>query len=315
MRLPVAAAFLETSEGSAALDGALALCDRYGLGCVLALRFDQRLLFAEAAQWGAFVAQWGALAQRYVGRYAGLAFDLLDRPHAPDTLPEEALAALGAARLSPAAARRPQPPGANGGRAWNALALNATRAIRAIDERRTLVVESNQSAGAAAFAHLRPTRDPHTIYSFHCFEPEAFTLQGVAGMDDDPRSRGSEQGSSHDPAQGTFSYPGVVAGERWDRSRLQSVFDPVVAFRRTYEAPVYLGAFGASAGAPRQGQLTWVRSLLSLCHGHGIGWAYWTYNGGAFGLVCESGPYCGRSQYANERRLDYDLLGVLQSEA
>ena len=46
--------------------------------------------------------------------------------HAPDDLPPETLTALGAIRLSPAAARRPALPGATGARAWNALVVKLT---------------------------------------------------------------------------------------------------------------------------------------------------------------------------------------------
>jgi hypothetical protein len=107
----------------------------------------------------------------------------------------------------------------------------------------------------------------------------------------------------------------MIGGERWDRERLQSLLEPVLEFRRVYEAPVYLGAFGVTAAAPRQAQLTWMRTLLSLCRMHAIGWAYWTYKDERFGLICDAGPYRGLERFQNPQRLDYDLLGVLQSEA
>jgi hypothetical protein len=89
-------------------------------------------------------------------------------------------------------------------------------------------------------------------------------------------------------------------------------------FGRTYEAPLYLGAFGASAAAPRSAQLTWVRSLLGLCRAHGIGWAYWTYRAFGerpFGLMGDALPHAPLPPFQNAQRLDYELLGVLQSEA
>ena len=315
VRLPVAAGLLDHPAALGALDGALAACERYRLRCVLALTLDpqeQAALFAPEPGWPALVERWEGTARRYAGQPDGLCYDLLDQPSAPDGLPPDTLAALGAARLSPAAARRPAAPGAIGGRAWNALAARLTQAIRAVDERHTLVVQANQAAGAggpAGFTHLRPTRDQNTLYSFHWFEPRGFTHQ-------EAQDEGQE-GSS----RGTVTYPGVVDGERWDKERLARLLEPVVEFGRIYEAPLYLGAFGASAFAPRSGQLTWVRSALSLCRAHGIGWAYWTYRtyqGRPFGLVCDSDdPGSGGAlpQYQNPQRLDYDLLGILQSEA
>jgi hypothetical protein len=360
VRLPLDAALLDEPQGWRALDGVLATCERYQLRCILALRLPPRArqsLFAEEGQWRALLQRWQDIARRYRQAQPLLAYDLLERPLAPDDLPAPALAALGAARLSPAAARRPARPGATGGRAWNALALKLTAAIRELDERVMLVVQANEGASAAAFAHLRPTRDPHTHYSFHCFDPPAFTMQGLAaGADhglvpDEPpgpppgssagalgpveraeratghgvqqRSERPGMGWTHQgeevqpapPAQ-PLTYPGTIAGERWDRTRLEQRFAPALEFRRVYEVPLYVGALGATVHAPRSSQLTWIRSVLSLCHTHHIGWAYWTYKGGPFGLAADPADAYGElERYRNIQRVDYDLLGILQSEA
>jgi hypothetical protein len=279
-------ALLDRPEGWLALDGALMACFGAGLRCVLALRLDPRrrgTLFASEEAWGHLVTRWETIARRYAGAPDFLYYDLLDEPAAPDDLPPEALAALGAVRPSPAAARRPPVPGAAGGRAWNALALRLTQAVRGADARHPIVVESNL-AHASTFTHLRPTRDPLSLYSFHCFDPPAFTRQSLP------------------PAGTPLTYPGVVGGERWDRARLEALFQPALEFRRVYQVPLYLGAFGVASGAPRAGQLTWLRTVLSLCRASGIGWASWTYRGGPFALIGPQG-------------LDYELLGVLQSEA
>ena len=110
----------------------------------------------------------------------------------------------------------------------------------------------------------------------------------------------------------------MIDGERWDRQRLERWLQPALDFAATYDTPLYLGAFGVSAVVQRQSQLTWVRSVLGLCHRQGIGWAYWTYRaypGAPFGLVCDLPPWADLPQFQNPQRLDYELLGVLQSEA
>jgi len=200
----------------------------------------------------------------------------LDEPRPPADVAAEVMEALGAVRLSAAAARRAPVAGSVEGRAWSALAARLTQAIREVTETSMLLVES-VGARPEAFAHLRGTRDGRTRYSFHAFMPEALTRRG----------------------EGT--YPGEVAGERWDRERLQQAIEPALAFTRAYEATLYVGAFGITGRAQRQSRLTWTRSLLSLCRGNGMGWAYWTLRHPEFGLVVEG-------------QVDYDLLGVLQSE-
>jgi hypothetical protein len=109
----------------------------------------------------------------------------------------------------------------------------------------------------------------------------------------------------------------VIAGQRWDRERLLQLLQPALEFRRVYDVPLYLGAFGASAAAPRQARLTWVRSLVALCRAHSIGWAYWTYKDDLFGIVAatDTGAQRAQARHGNPYGIDYDLLGVLQSEA
>ena len=275
VRLPVELELLATADGWHALDDALSRCARLGLTVMLALRTAQQAsFFTEPGAWRTLADGWRQIAARY--RDSGTLFDLLDRPEPPADVPEDVLAELGAPRLSAAAARRTPAPGAAESRAWGALATRLTEEIRQSDPETSLVVQST-GARPAAFAHLRPTRDTRTRYSFHLFAPESLTQHG--------------QGN----------YPGDVDGERWDRDRLMREIEPAIAFARAHEAPLYLGAFGVTARAPRAARLTWTRTVLSLCRTHGIGWAHWTYRHPDFGLAVEGA-------------VDYDLLGVLQSE-
>ena len=325
VRIPVDAALLDDAAGWACLDEAVRAGGRHGLGCVLALRVEQDGLFLEEARWRGLAERWSALAARYAAWPGVVVYDLLDGPAPPDGLPEETLRALGAPRLSFAATRREPVPGATAGRAWSGLAATLTQAIRAFDEQHTIVVQA-VGGEPGGFAHLRPTRDGNTVYGFQCFEPRAFT-----GIDSPhprcpspgrapaspTRGEGEQVGGHSDP----LTYPGTIAGERWDRERMERYLAPAVEFGRTYEVPLYLCAFGVSAVAPRLSQLTWVRSLVGLCRAHEMGWAYWTYRSFGrqpFGLVCDGQdavPFAALPPFQNAQRLDYELLGVLQSEA
>jgi hypothetical protein len=277
VRLPLDARLLEATEGWHTLTRALALCGQHRLGVVLALRWpDHTALVAEPGAWRPLATWWEHIAAHYRGWEGQLLFDVLDVPDLPDEIPQEVLDELGTVRLSAAAARRPQAPGATAARAWNALAVRLTRAIRAAEPGRTLVVQS-PGAQAEAFDRLRPTRDPNTWYSFHGFAPEGLTRRGEG------------------------AYPGKVDGERWDRERLERWLAPALEFRATYRVPLYLGAFGATTAGDRQSRLTWMRSLLALSRPQVAGWAFHTYRDPAFGL------YDGSA-------MDYDLLGLLQTE-
>lgn len=275
VRLPVEVELLDSADGWRALDTALTRCLRHGLGVVLALRVTAHTrLFSSRGAWRGLGERWRQVAERY--RDSGALFDLLDRPQPPSEIAEEVLTEMGAPRLSIGAARRQPAPGVLEARAWGALAVRLTEEIREVDDEAELIVQS-VAARPAAFAQLRPTRDGRTRYSFHAFAPESLTLRGEG------------------------IYPGLVDGEQWDRERLAKELEPALVFARTYAAPLYLGAFGVTDAAPRTSRLTWLRSLLSLCRRSGIGWAYWSYRDRHFGLAVEGA-------------VDYDLLGVLQSE-
>ena len=55
----------------------------------------------------------------------------------------------------------------------------------------------------------RPAPDPNIVYSPHIYEPQSFKHQGISGI----------------PEGAT--YPGVIAGKRWDRAALEEAVAPV----------------------------------------------------------------------------------------
>jgi hypothetical protein len=283
VRLPLEAALLESAGGWQALDAALEACRQRRLMVVLAMDWpDHGSLTATPDGWQPLASLWRAIAERYAAAGPELVFDLLDRPALADDVPAEVLAGLGAVRLSAAAQQRAQAPGATAGRAWNALAIKLTSTVREAEgdgPRRPVVVQALEGA-PERFTALRPTRDPDTVYGFQCFVPEGLARRG----------------------EGT--YPGTYEGERWDRERLRQAIGPALEFRKTYDAPVYVTAFGVTLAAARQSRLTWMRSFLSLCRSEGLGWAYWAYSDPQFSLAPAE---------ASEG-VDYDVLGVLQSE-
>ena len=315
VRLPVGSG----ADGGTSIDQALDRLARFGLRAVVSMELtaaEQAPIWADAMAREAVRSAWHALASRVQDHPACLAFELLTDPDPPDTLSADQVIALGGPRLSAMGARRTPLPGATAGRAWSGLASTLLGAIREAGARQIVIVNAPQG-DPASFAHLRPVGDPDRdgiSYGFRAFAPVAFTMQGLDHGDDtiDPVSAHPDAGGD---ARGPVSYPGVFGGERWDRSRMEAWLAPALQFRETYRAPLYCGSFGVSAGAPRNGQLTWLRSFLGLCRHNHIGWAYAGYRDARFGLVCESGPFATLDRYRNGYRLDYDLLGVLQSGA
>jgi hypothetical protein len=160
----------------------------------------------------------------------------------------------------------------------------------------------------ASLDHVRPVPDDRVAYGIRAFAPEAFTMQGL-----DPNPDASAD--AHALPDSPVTYPGMIAGERWDRTRLETWLAPARRFREAYRAPLYVTGVGASAGAPRGSHLTWLRTVLRLAHECHAGWAYAAYHDARYGIVCTRGPFAGLERYRNGYRLDYDVLGVLQGEA
>ncbi len=310
VRLPVGAGIIAAPGGLARVTGALDLLARHRLAAVVTLHLEATAhdaTWVDATATAALVGTWATLGAALRDHPACLALDLLDDPDPPDGLSPGEVAALGGVRLSPAASRRAPVPGSVAGRAWAGLAARLVSTVREAGAAQAVVVSAPRGA-PEAFEHLRPVADNRVAYGFRAFAPEAFARQGLAPGDDVPAA-------AHAMPDPPVAYPGIIEGERWDRARLEAWLAPAVRFRETYRAPLYCTGLAASAGAPRGAQLTWLRTVLRLCHDSHAGWAYAAYHDARFGIVCTRGPFAALDRFRNGYRLDYDLLGVLQAEA
>jgi len=218
------------------LDAALPLCEKYGIRVVVDLHSapggrPESQLFNDPACQRKFVEAWERMARRYKGAKAVWAYDLLNEPI------EGAFA--------------------EGCDDWQDLAERAARAIRAIDPQRPIIVEPAQGGGPEGMRELRPINVPNVVYSFHMYQPHAFTHQGVY---DDWTKR---------PA-----YPGVIDGLAWDKARLEAALKPAIDFQKAYGAHIYVGEFSAIRWAPEGSACRYIRDLIDLFEAHGWDWSY-----------------------------------------
>jgi hypothetical protein len=91
---------------------------------------------------------WRALARRYVGQ-PHVVFELLNEPVAP----------VGQDEL------------------WHALARDLVAAVRSVNEENWIMIGSNRWSNASTFRVLPRFEDPRVIYTFHFYDPFAFTHQ------------------------------------------------------------------------------------------------------------------------------------------
>jgi len=226
------------------MDGALPLCEKYGLRVVVDLHSppggrivagggyagSDHGLFTDPACQSKFVEVWRHMARRYKDAKAIWGYDLANEPvesAAGEDLPD-----------------------------WQDLAERAAKAIRAIDPQRAIIVEPPQWGSPQGLQELRPLAVPGIVYSVHMYLPHAFTHQGVHGPG---------------PA---YRYPGEIDGKRWDKAQLAAALQPAVDFQRKYGVHIYIGEFSAIRWAPDDSARRYLEDLIGIFEAHGWDWSY-----------------------------------------
>ncbi|MFP4058285.1 MAG: glycoside hydrolase family 5 protein [Candidatus Brocadiia bacterium] len=184
-------------------------------------------MFTEERYREKFLALWERLARRYKGREVIYAYDLVNEPV--------------------------EPPG-GGIVSWPHLATEATRRIRAIDPGKPVVFEPGPWGSCDGFDQMVPLDLEGVIYSFHMYQPGAFTHQ-----------------FRHDEP---LVYPGVISGERWDKARLRESMMPAIDFQRDFNVHIYVGEFSAIRWAPEGSARRYLRDCIELFEEQGWDWSY-----------------------------------------
>jgi endoglucanase len=141
----------------------------------------------------------------------------------------------------------------------------AVRVIREVDGETPIILDSGFYATPWAFKVLRPVADAKTLYSFHFYEPFAFTNQRN---------------------QGRYAYPGRIPTgeddappvEDWDRARTQSFLKPVNEWQQRWRVPPRrmlvgeVGVYRRNDGAAR-----YLDDALSIFAEQGWHWAFYSF--------------------------------------
>jgi endoglucanase len=225
------------------LDAALPLCERYGLYVVVDLHSppgggrtgggyagSDHGLFTDVKCQQKFIDVWRHIAQRYKQSKAIWGYDLANEP-VESVTDEESVN-------------------------WQELAQHAAEAIRAIDPKRTFIIEPPDWGSPAALRGFRPLTVPNVVYSVHMYLPHDFTHQGVGR-----------------PAT-PYRYPGVIHGKRWDKSALEAALKPAADFQRRYGVHMYIGEFSAIRWAPDGSAARYLQDLLEIFEAHDWDWSY-----------------------------------------
>ncbi len=198
---------------------------------------DNDLFFSKKEYQAAFVEFWKEVALHFKNEKRIIAYDLMNEPH--DKLAREQ---------------------------WSDYARELTKAIRSIDDRHSIIVEAPEWSWPSGFAFLKPTGDSNTIYSFHTYAPNEFTVQK------------SDKGflTATEEEWKKRIYPGsVLEGELWNKATMEKKLAPVFEFANKNNVTIWCGEFGTTRWS--KGAATWLQDMIDIFEAHKIGWAYYSY--------------------------------------
>ena len=269
--------FQYMEDGFAYIDACIEWCRKAGLNLILDLHhapgyiFDnpaENNLFENPQAQERFLALWETIARRYLGiPQPGLVLELMNEIVLPSSDP------------------------------WNRLAQRAVQRIRAVDPQRWIMIGGNHYNSAAALKDIQRIDDAHIVYTFHFYEPFAFTHQRAAWVEFLKAQDAVTPYPGEVPGLAAFleqhpQYRGELQnylGKPMDINMMSQFLQPAVEFLAETGLPLYCGEFGVIDHAPLEPRLNWHRDFISLLREHAIGGAVWSYKEMNFALVRSDG--------------------------
>lgn len=222
-------------------------------------RFDGRL-WQDKRYWQQSADFWRDLAQQLKDHPAVAAYNLVNEP-APekgsDVAEDASLPALQAWY------RREQ----GGARDLPAFYRQLTAAIRSVDAKTPIMLDGSWYASArGGLAYWpQPSADSRTLYAYHMYEPYAWS---------NPKNHKQPQ---------PWRYPGVVAGQRWDKDAVAAWLAPAHDWARAHGVPasrMVAAEFGCHRRSP--GCAAYLEDVLQLVEEQGAHWAVYAWREDAY---------------------------------
>jgi aryl-phospho-beta-D-glucosidase BglC (GH1 family) len=181
---------------------------------------------------------------------------------------------------------------------WAAVQARAIAAIRQAAPHHTIIATAQRYSGLTDLLTLKPVADPNVIYTFHDYEPFAFTHQGATWTMEQVRPlRGVPYPSSPENIATAISQEQQLIDQhwinsygldRWDAARIRSELSFAGKWAALHHVPVYCGEFGVyQPFADPAMRAAWLHDTRAAFEEQGIGWAVWDYQG-SFAVVTKT---------------------------
>jgi endoglucanase len=195
---------------------------------------------------------------------------------------------------------------------WQGIQAQVVAAIREVAPRHTIIASGAHWSGLPDLLALQPIGDDNIIYTFHDYEPFAFTHQGATWANPEVRpERAIPYPSTPDNVAPKLDEESTLSGQyfldqygedRWDAARVENSIEFAAKWSKLHHAPVYCGEFGVfEAYAPAAARAQWLHDMRVALEKNHIGWAMWDYQGG-FNVV---------NKVNGEATPDQDVLAAL----
>jgi len=124
------------------------------------------------------------------------------------------------------------------------------------------MVGTGEWGGIGAMNRLQLPDDDRLIFTFHYYEPFAFTHQGAEWVD------------------GSDAWLGTTWGTDSDRAAVRRDFDAVASWAVQHNITVFMGEFGAYSRAAMTDREAWTAFAAREAERRGFSWAYWEFDSG-----------------------------------
>ncbi len=278
VRLPVDCEAIETEDGIINEDGFLYIstclewCKKYGLRMILDIHkaagytcnnaFNEaNNLFKNEALQRRFVGIWAELARRYGNEKDAVVFELLNEVVEADY-----------------------------SEPWNKLARKAIETIRQYAPETQIIIGGIEWNSVRAVALLDEPYDDTIIYTFHFYEPFAFTHQNASWV---PETKGFA--IEYPATIEDYRKAAEIIGEKaafifkndvkeMGLPLLEQLIMEAVTVAEQRGAALYCGEYGVIDQASAQSTLAWYRDMHRLFEKYHIGRAAWSYKEMDFGI-------------------------------
>ena len=189
---------------------------------------------------------------------------------------------------------------------WNEIQLRVINAIRAVDQKHTIIVGP---AGWNSYNNLRKMpryRDDNLIYTFHFYDPFVFTHQGANWTDPSlvplagvpfPYYAGDIPACPPELENTWISNNLANYRNTGTPEHVRELINIAADFKTARDVPLFCGEFGVlMLNSNNEDRVYWYNVVRSYLEQKGIAWTIWDYKGG-FGLF----------KQGTDEMFDYDL--------